>query len=93
MWMEVADGSVAKPFPEHPGHQHQVVVVDPDQVSDSIFSHDRVGKAAIDGFIEREVLNLQRKLSNEVVKHRPEDAVAELFVIAFDLVGIQRDGP
>ena len=91
--MEIADGNVADLLPDHPGHQHQVVVVDPDGVAGPVFRDDRIGKAAIDGFVEREVLDLQRKLSNEVVKHWPEDAVAEAFVIALKFVGVQRDRP
>lgn len=67
--------------------------MDPDDVPGPIFRDHRVGEAAIDGLVEREVLNLQGKLANEIVEERPEDGVAEAFVIALHLVDAQRDGP
>lgn len=90
--MEVADGGFGYSLPNQPWHQHQLVVVDPDDVAGLIFGYDCIGEPAIDRFVEIEILDLQRQLANEIVKQRPQDAVTKPIVIALDLARAELDG-
>lgn len=79
-------------LPNQARHQHQLVVVDPDDVAGPMLGDDGVGEATIDCFVQIEILDLQRQLTNQVVKQRPQDAVTEPLVVALDLARAELDG-
>ena len=89
---EKADARIGEALADHLGHEHQLVVVHPDQVAGSVVRNRGVGEAAVHLLVEIVVRDLERQLADEVVERRPEHAVAELLVVALDLVGAERDG-
>ena len=56
-------------------HEHQLVVLHPDQIAGAVLGHHRVREALVHPLVVLEVLDLQRKLAREVVEERPEHSV------------------
>jgi hypothetical protein len=68
------------------GTPHQVVVLDPDEVTRTVMLHHRVGEAAVHSLVVVESLDLQRQLAGEVMEERPEHPVGVRLVVAMHLL-------
>ena len=87
---EEADARLGDPLAEHPRHQHELVVVDPDEVAGLPARRDRVGEARVHRLVRVEVADLRRQAGDGVVEERPQHAVRVAFVVARHLVRGER---
>ena len=75
----------------HLRHQHEVVVVDPDEIPGAVFADDRFREGAVDGPVRLPALDLRREAIELVVEERPQDPVGEAVVVALDVGGVELD--
>ena len=81
---EKADARARHAFAQHGGHEHQLIVVDPDHVARPVHARDRVGEAAIRVFVRGPVVGVERNAIEQVVEQRPDHAVRKALVEAMD---------
>ncbi len=76
-----ADPGARQPPAEQLRHQHELVVVHPDQVPLAIHLGHRVGEALVDRPVDRQVLGAVGHRPGEVVEDRPDEPVGEAVVV------------
>ena len=72
--------SIRQPFAEHPWQEHQVVVVNPDQIIRPVVLDHRLAEAPVRFDIGFPVPRVEFQLRRKIVKHRPERLVGVAFV-------------
>ena len=70
---------------EHPGHERELIVVDPDEVAGPPDARDGVGELLVDRAVHLPLLRVRGDAIEQVVKERPEDGVGEAVVVAAHL--------
>ena len=89
--MEVADLGIGQALPEHLRKEHQVIVVDPDDVVRSGHFHHGITELLVHPLVDVPRLLVVVCEEAEVVKDRPEGVVAEPIIIVFDVIGGEED--
>ena len=88
---EEADARARHTLAQVAGHQHQLVVVDPDRVVRAQLAGDGLGEALVDRLVGAPfVARIQPDFVEQVVKQRPEHRVGVAVVIERDLTARQR---
>ncbi len=83
---EKGDAGLRQPLTHHRGEQHQMVVVDPDQVPVAVFPGDRLGELLVDLDVRFPLFVVELAVLLEVVKQRPQRLVRVPQVVLLDLV-------
>jgi hypothetical protein len=87
-----SDPCVGQLPPDHLRHEHQLIVVNPDEIAGSIPRDRRVGEPAIHRLVRGPGGRAKRQPIEEVVEQRPQHAVRELLVILPHLVAREVNG-
>ncbi|CRK33032.1 hypothetical protein BN1708_005977 [Verticillium longisporum] len=77
---------------QHLGQQHEVIVVDPDQIAVLDVLDDRLGEEAVDLLVRSPGALVKGNLAGVVVEEGPEDRVGEAVVVAVGEVVVDEDG-
>ena len=78
--------------PELPAHEHQVVVVHPQEVLRARAPHGDRGEAPVDLLVGLPRLGVVDRAGGQIVKERPEGPVGEPLVVELDLLLAERHG-
>jgi hypothetical protein len=93
--VEEADREVGAQFPQHLGHELQLVVLHPHRGAGGRRLGARVGEALVDLDVALPPLAVVGGLGDDVVVERPEGVVGEALVVLLELLGaeVHRDDP
>jgi hypothetical protein len=72
---EESDGRFGYRFPEELGQEHQVVVVDPDEVARAIVLDEGIAEAAVGLHVRSPALGVVDDAPGKMVEERPEGLV------------------
>jgi archaeosine-15-forming tRNA-guanine transglycosylase len=89
--VEVADLRIGQAFAEHLRQEHQVVVVNPDDVVGPGHLHHGIAEPLVHPLIDLPRLRVVVCREVEVVEERPEGVVAEPVVVVLDIVRGEKD--
>ncbi len=89
--VEIADLCIGQALPEHLGQEHQVIVVNPDDVAGLDHFHHGVAELLVHPLINVPCLRVVVHEVVEVVEERPEGVVAESVVVVLDVVRREKD--
>ena len=86
-----ADPQVGAQLAQHPRHQLQLVVVDPDRRVLGGLVRGRRGEPLVDLDVALPPLPVELRLGDEVVVERPQRGVGEALVVPLDVLGRHRE--
>ena len=89
--VEVADLRVGQALPEHLGQEHQMVVVNPDDVIGPGHLHHGIAELLVYPLVDVPCLLVVVCVVIEVVEERPERVIAEPVIVVFDVVRGEED--
>jgi hypothetical protein len=73
-------------------HEHELIVMHPDNVAFAIVFGSYLGKFLINVLVSLPAFDHERKLLDQAVKRGPDRAVGKVLVIAFELAAREVDG-
>jgi hypothetical protein len=88
---EKPDGGGGQARSDHSRHEHELVVVDPDEVARLPHARDEVGKLLVDCAVHVPLLRVRGNAVEQVVEEGPEHRVGEAVVVLAHLRGREVD--